>query len=222
MPRGLFISIEGIDGAGKSSHIQAMAKAFEEAGRTVLLTREPGGTDLAEKLRALLLHDAMDATSETLLAFAARRHHLLEKIIPALTAGTTVICDRFSDATFAYQGGGRGVNWAEIEKLERWVQTDVDNHFYEPDCTIFFDVPPSVAAQRLQSAREPDRFESEALDFFEKVVMGYERRIVQAPKRFVRVNSNQPIEQVFRQLMGQLVARGYLPASTALLNEVQA
>ena len=222
MQRGLFISIEGIDGAGKSSHIKAMAQAFEQAGHSVLLTREPGGTELAEKLRALLLHDAMDPVSETLLAFAARRDHLVQKIIPALRQGQTVICDRFTDATFAYQGGGRALPWQPIAQLEQWVQTDALGDFYEPDCTVFFDVPPAVAAQRLQDAREPDRFEAQALQFFEQVANAYAQRQAKAPARFVRINSNVPMEQVFQQLMDALVARGYLPPSTAQVREALA
>lgn len=222
MQRGLFISIEGIDGAGKSSHIKAMAQAFEQAGHTVVLTREPGGTALAEKIRTLLLHDAMDPVSETLLAFAARRDHLRQTIIPALSQGHTVICDRFTDATFAYQGGGRDLPWAPIAQLEQWVQTDGEGNFYEPDCTLFFDVPAAVAAQRLQGARAPDRFEAQAVQFFEQVARAYEQRQTDAPARFVRINSNVPMAQVFEQVLAALVARGYLPPSSAQACEATA
>lgn len=210
---GLFLSVEGIDGAGKSSHIEAMAQAFEAQGHTVLCTREPGGTPLGEKLRALLLHDEMDAVTEAMLAFAARRQHLLEKIVPALRAGHTVLCDRFTDATFAYQGQGRGLEWQRLAQMEQWAQT-IGDVFYTPDCTIWFDVPAETAAGRLKHAREPDRFEAEAGgSFFQRVAQGYARRAEAAPQRFVRINSNQPKDEVARQILAALALRGYLAAN---------
>ncbi|MGN1055193.1 MAG: dTMP kinase, partial [Comamonas sp.] len=166
---GLFISFEGIDGAGKSSHIAALAQAFRDAGRTVVLTREPGGTPLAEKLRDLLLHDAMDPLTEALIAFAARRDHLVNVIEPALQRGEVVVSDRFTDATFAYQGAGRGFDWEQLSVLERMAQR-MDHAsvqgLREPDLTIWFDLPAQVAAERLATARVPDRFEAQPQDFF--------------------------------------------------------
>ena len=152
-PSGLFITFEGIDGAGKSSHIDALAQAFRQAGRTVTLTREPGGTPLAEKLRQLLLHDAMDPLTEALVVFAARRDHLVQVIEPALARGEVVISDRFTDATFAYQGAGRGFDWQKLLVLERMAQTGCGldaSLMREPDLTIWFDLPAAVAAERKQ------------------------------------------------------------------------
>ena len=156
-----FISFEGIDGAGKSSHIEAVANALRELGRTVVLTREPGGTPLAEQLRVLFLHQPMDALTEALLVFAARRDHLVTIIEPALARGDTVLCDRYTDATFAYQGAGRGFDLAVLGQLEQWVQQG-----RQPDLTLWFDLPAAVAAARRAAAREPDRLESEAQAFF--------------------------------------------------------
>src|SRR3954462_1258939 len=156
--KGVFITFEGIDGAGKSSHVQALAEAFREQGRAVTLTREPGGTPLAEKLRALALNEPMDALTEALLMFAARRDHLLQVIEPALARGEVVLCDRFTDATFAYQGGGRGFDEAVLSRLERWVQAvpALPAGIRQPDLTIWFDLDPAIAAQRLAGARVPD------------------------------------------------------------------
>ena len=155
MTTGLFISFEGIDGAGKSSHIEGLAQAFRDQGRVVTLTREPGGTPLAEKLRALMLHDAMDPLTEALIAFAARRDHLVQVIEPALARGEVVISDRFTDATFAYQGAGRGFDWNQLSILERMAQTGTalqadltQNFMREPDMTLWFDLPAEVAAER--------------------------------------------------------------------------
>ena len=161
--QGLFITFEGIDGAGKSSHIDTLAQALRAAGRQVTLTREPGGTPLAEKLRAMLLHDAMDALTETLLVFAARRDHLRVVIEPALARGDVVLCDRFTDATFAYQGVGRGFDLQVLSYMERLAQTGIalePDLMRNPDLTLWFDVPPEVAAERLAAARTPDRFEA--------------------------------------------------------------
>ena len=166
-----FISFEGIDGAGKSSHIEALAEALRAAGHTVCLTREPGGTPLAESLRELFLHRPMDALTEALLVFAARRDHLVTVIEPALARGETVLCDRFTDATFAYQGAGRGFDLAVLSQLEQWVQQG-----RQPDLTLWFDVPPTVAAARRAAARDADRLEREAEDFFARVRGGYAAR----------------------------------------------
>ena len=151
---GLFISFEGIDGAGKSTHIEGLAAAFKDQGRQVTLTREPGGTPLAETLRELILHKPMDPLSEALLIFAARRDHLQKVIEPALARGDVVLCDRFTDATFAYQGGGRGFDLAVLSQLEQWVQGSADG-IRQPDLTIWFELDPCIAAERLAGARVP-------------------------------------------------------------------
>ena len=215
MSQGLFISFEGIDGAGKSSHIEALAQAFRDAGRTVTLTREPGGTPLAEKLRAMLLHDSMDPLTEALLAFAGRRDHLRCVIEPALARGEVVLCDRFTDATFAYQGAGRGFDLQVLGYLEKLVQTGLADDatlLRNPDVTIWFDVPPKVAAERLAAARTPDRFEAQPEAFFERVAGGYADRAAGDPKRFVRIDSSQDRESVARQVMAAMAARGLLKA----------
>ena len=210
---GIFITFEGIDGAGKSSHIAALAQAFRDAGRTVTLTREPGGTALAEKLRNLLLHDAMDPLTEALVAFAARRDHLVQVIEPALARGEVVVSDRFTDATFAYQGGGRGFDWEQLSMLERLVQTGLGSQadvMREPDLTIWFDLPADVAAERLTAARVPDRFEAQPQDFFAAVAAGYARRCAQAGTRFARIDAHQSREQVWQQVWEVLQARGWM------------
>ncbi|MFP5484186.1 MAG: dTMP kinase [Gammaproteobacteria bacterium] len=212
---GLFISFEGIDGAGKSSHIDALAAAFRAQGRNVVCTREPGGTPLAEKLRAMLLHDSMDALTEALLVFAGRRDHLRTVIEPALVRGDVVLCDRFTDATFAYQGGGRGFDWQALTLLERLAQTGLalqTDLMREPDLTLWFDLAPAVAAARLAGARSPDRFEALDQAFFERVAQGYARRAAEAPGRFARLDAAQEREQVWHQLQAVLVQRGWLAA----------
>lgn len=214
-PSGLFISFEGIDGAGKSTHIAALADAFRAQGRSVTLTREPGGTPLAEKLRALVLTDPMDPLCEALLMFAARRDHLRQVIEPALEAGAVVLCDRFTDATFAYQGHGRGFDLAVLTQLERWVQGREDGTLRQPDLTLWFDLPPRVAAERLADARSPDRFEALPLAFFERVAAGYAARAAQDPARFARIAADQPRDQVARDVAQALAARGWLPSSPA-------
>ena len=212
-PTGLFISFEGIDGAGKSSHMDALAAAFRAQGRNVVCTREPGGTPLAEKLRAMLLHDSMDALTEALLVFAGRRDHLRTVIEPALVRGDEVLCDRFTDATFAYQGGGRGFDWQSLSLLERLAQTGLalqPDLMREPDLTLWFDLAPAVAAARLAGARSPDRFEALDQAFFERVAQGYARRAAEAPGRFARLDAAQEREQVWHQLQAVLVQRGWL------------
>ncbi|QKV52908.1 dTMP kinase [Comamonas antarctica] len=213
---GLFISFEGIDGAGKSSHIKALADAFSAQGREVVLTREPGGTPLAEKLRALLLGDAMDPLTEALLAFAGRRDHLVQVIEPALARGDVVLCDRFTDATFAYQGAGRGFDRAPLAQLERLVQTGVapdPAQLREPDLTVWFDLPAEVAAERLSHARLPDRFEAQPLEFFRRVAQGYADRAGAAPQRFARIDANHARALVWQQLEAVFAQRGWLPAA---------
>jgi dTMP kinase len=195
-PRGRFITFEGIDGAGKSSHLEALAAWLRERGHAVQVTREPGGTALAEALRELVLHRPMDALCESLLVFAARRDHLVQSIEPALAAGTTVLCDRFTDATFAYQGGGRGFDLAVLMQLEAWVQQG-----RQPDLTLWFDLPPALAAQRRAAARAPDRFESEDLGFFERVQAGYAARAAQQPQRFARVDAALAPAAVWAQVV---------------------
>jgi len=203
MTRGLFISFEGIDGAGKSSHIEGLASLCRGLGRPVTLTREPGGTPLSEKLRALVLHESMDPLTEALLMFAARQEHIVQVIQPALDRGDVVLCDRFTDATFAYQGGGRGFDWQVLETLEKMVQKRTDAlapFLLEPDLTVWFDLPPAVAAERLVQARTPDKFEAQPLAFFEKVRLGYARRCAQNPLRFAQVNAHQSREAVWSEV----------------------
>ena len=209
-PRGLFISFEGIDGAGKSTHIGSLAEAWRAQGREVTLTREPGGTVLAEKLRELLLHEAMDPLCEALLMFAARRDHLQRVIEPALAQGQVVLCDRFSDATFAYQGHGRGFDLQVLATLERWVQHTDAAELRQPDLTLWFDVPPEVAAQRLAGARNPDKFEALPVDFFRRVAGGYAARLADQPQRFARIDAQQTLEQVWQQVLQACQTKGVL------------
>jgi dTMP kinase len=196
MTRGLFISFEGIDGAGKSTHIARVAELFRQAGSAVVLTREPGGTPVSEKLRELVLHDPMDPLTEALLMFAARREHLVQVIEPALARGDVVLCDRFTDATFAYQGGGRGFDWQVLGELERMVQALPDGSMRQPDLTVWFDLDPLIAAERLASARVPDKFESQPADFFAAVRAGYARRQAEMPNRFARIDAAQTMDAV--------------------------
>ena len=197
-----FITFEGIDGAGKSTHIETVAQRLRNSGSTVLCTREPGGTELAEKLRELVLHSPMDALTEALLVFAARRDHLNQVIVPALARGDTVLCDRFTDATFAYQGAGRGFDTEVLTQLEHWVHGDL-----QPDLTIWFDLPATMAAERRAAAREPDRFEQQAVAFFERVRSGYQARMNAAPQRIVRIDSSLAKDAVSKQIINALEAR---------------
>ncbi len=214
---GVFISFEGIDGAGKSTHIDALAGAFRAAGRTVVLTREPGGTPLAEKIRALVLHEPMGPLTEALLMFAARRDHIEQVIAPALARGEVVLCDRFTDATFAYQGGGRGFDWDSLSKLELLAQDRqapeanlAHKDLLQPNLTIWFDLPPAVAAERLAGARVPDRFESQPAAFFDAVRAGYARRAAEAPARFARIDASQPRDAVGADVRAAVQGRGWL------------
>lgn len=218
MTIGLFISFEGIDGAGKSTHIAGLAEAFAGQGRRVTLTREPGGTPLAEKLRAMVLGDAMDPLTESLLVFAARRDHLLTVIEPALARGDVVLCDRFTDATFAYQGGGRGFDLATLSTLERWVQSTpavASGTIRQPDLTLWFDLPAETAAARLADARAPDRFEAQPVEFFRRVSAGYAGRAAAEPQRFARIEADQPRHQVWQQITSTCVRRGWLSIMVA-------
>ena len=208
-----FISVEGIDGAGKSSHIDAMAAALRAAGRVVCVTREPGGTPLAEQLRALVLHTPMDALTESLLIFAARRDHIAQVIQPALARGEVVLCDRFTDATFAYQGGGHGFDLDVLGTLENWVQSSEGQDgvaLLQPALTLWFDLPAQVAAQRLTGARVPDKFEAQPQAFFEKVIAGYARRAALEPQRFARIHADQPPQAVRAEVLAALRTHGLL------------
>ena len=222
---GLFISFEGIDGAGKSTHLAGLANAFVAEGRNVTQTREPGGTLLAEKLRALVLDEAMDPLTEVLLIFAARRDHLVRIIAPALLRGDVVLCDRFTDATFAYQGAGRGFDLKVLGMLEQWVQSDEGllgdptgnqpmkpevETVIEPHLTVWFDLPPEQAALRLAGARLPDRFEAQPLDFFRRVRSGYAERLQGHPERFVRIDAAQGREAVWQAVQQVFVEKGWL------------
>lgn len=207
----LFISFEGIDGAGKSTHIAALAAALRAEGRVVTLTREPGGTALAEQLRTLVLNTPMDPMTEALLVFAARRDHIVQVIGPALARGEVVLCDRFTDATFAYQGGGRGFDWNVLQTLEQWVQGQDPAPLLQPALTIWFDLPPAVAAARLVSARVPDKFEAQPQSFFEQVAAGYARRFDAEPARFARIPADQTPAQVWADVLAAVRHKGWLP-----------
>lgn len=193
--RGKFITLEGMDGAGKSTHITAIKHLLEQRGHEVVLTREPGGTELGEALRELLLHRSMHAETETLLMFAARREHIAQVIAPALARGAYVISDRFTDATFAYQCGGRGVAGRKIQLLESWVQDDL-----QPDLTLLFDVPVVVSLQRLQAARNPDKFEREGQVFFTRIREAYLERARQDAQRFRIIDAGQPLDVVNKKV----------------------
>lgn len=205
MRTGRFVTFEGIDGAGKSSHIEALAAWLRERGHEVVLTREPGGTPLAERLRELVLHAPMDALTEALLVFAARRDHLVEQIEPALARGAVVLCDRFTDASFAYQGGGRGFDLGVLAQLETWVQQG-----RQPDLTLWFDLAPAVAAERRGAVRAPDRFETQDLAFFERVAAGYAQRQAAQPARFARLDAGASREAVWAQIEAAVLTRAWL------------
>lgn len=195
--RGKFITFEGIDGAGKTTHIAWFAELLRSRGFEVALTREPGGTRLGERLRELILDrsEKLHAETETLLVFAARCEHLDKVIRPALSRGCWVICDRFTDATYAYQAGGSGVPWERVALLEGWVHADV-----QPDATILLDLPPAVGRERSRSARSPDRFEREAPEFYERVRAGYLRRAREDPGRIRVVDAGADISTVRKKL----------------------
>jgi len=189
--RGKFITLEGMDGAGKSTHIPDIIKLLEKKDVEVVSTREPGGTALGEQLRTLLLKEPMHPETETLLMFAARREHIAQIIEPALARGAWVLSDRFTDATYAYQCGGRGVLANKVIDLEAWVQGGL-----QPDLTLLFDVPVEVSVARLASARTPDKFERESEEFFTKIRNAYLNRANNNPNRFCIINSNQALDDV--------------------------
>ena len=210
---GLFITFEGIDGAGKSTHIQAFS---EELGKKypqheIVLTREPGGTALGEKLREILLHHSMHLETEALLMFAARREHLATVIEPALAAGKIVISDRFTDASFAYQGGGRGLDLAKLYELEVWVQMRLSQdgagkrYVLQPDLTFLFDLPSKTAESRRSAARGPDKFEQLNTDFFEKVRLEYLRRAKDDAARFLLIDASQSKDAIWNILQEYIV-----------------
>jgi dTMP kinase len=204
MERGRFITIEGIDGAGKTTHLEALVARLRARRAAVLATREPGGTVLAESLRGLLLNQPMDPLCEALLVFAARRDHLQQLIEPALARGEWVVCDRFTDATFAYQGGGRGFDTTVLTQLEHWVHGGL-----QPDLTLWFDLPPTTAAERRGAVRVPDRFEQQDLEFFERVRAAYAERCAQGGERVVRIDASPAPGVVWQQVAAALDARGW-------------
>ena len=189
--QGKFITLEGMDGAGKSTHIPNIIALLESRGIEVVSTREPGGTPLGEQLRELLLHVGMHPETETLLMFAARREHIANVIEPALKRGAYVLSDRFTDATYAYQCGAKGVAVEKIKQLETWVQGSL-----QPDLTLLFDVPVEISIKRLSAAREPDKFERENAQFFEKLRQVYLTRAQENPARFRVINANQALGKV--------------------------
>ena len=201
--RAKFITLEGMDGAGKSTHIPAIIALLEARGVEVVVTREPGGTALGESLRELLLHQSMHAETETLLMFAARCEHIAQVIAPALARGAYVLSDRFTDATFAYQCGGRGVQADKVRVLEQWVQGDL-----QPDATLLFDVPVEVSMQRLAGARSPDKFERENSDFFTRIRNAYLQRAHENPQRFHIIDANRSlslIENSIKKSLEQII-----------------
>lgn len=196
MARGKFISFEGIDGAGKSTQHAWMIEFLRQEGRTVVATREPGGTPLGEKLRGLLLNEPMHLETEALLMFAARREHLVQVIEPALARGDWVLCDRFVDASFAYQGGGRGLAWEKLEALSAWTLGAL-----RPDLTLIFDVPVALAQERLRTgAMAPDRFEREQAGFFERVRSAYHRLANENPQRIRLIDAARPPDVINKEL----------------------
>lgn len=188
---GKFITLEGMDGAGKSTHIPNIIALLQAQGHEVVSTREPGGTPLGERLRDLLLHETMHVETETLLMFAARREHIANVIAPALSRGAYVLSDRFTDATYAYQHGAKGIDSKKIEALEKWVHKDL-----QPNITLLFDVPVEVSMQRLANARQPDKFERESHEFFHKIRQAYLLRAELNPSRYRVIDANQPLEVV--------------------------
>jgi dTMP kinase len=190
-----FITLEGMDGAGKSTHIPTIIEALKARGLEVVSTREPGGTALGERLRELLLHETMHPETETLLMFAARREHIANVIAPALARGACVLSDRFTDATYAYQCGAKGVLASKIELLEQWVHGDL-----QPDLTLLFDVPVDVSLQRLSTARAPDKFERESADFFTRIRNAYLQRARENPTRFRVIDANRPLDEVYKSV----------------------
>ena len=191
-PRGRFITLEGVDGAGKSSHLGTVRELLEVHGKVVRMTREPGGTEIGERLRELLLHHSMTLATETLLIFAARAEHIAQVIVPALAAGQWVVCDRFTDSTYAYQGAARGLGVVPVAQLERWVQGEL-----QPDVTLLFDLPVEVSlARRKQASLELDRFEKEDGELFQRVRTEYQARARHDPGRMHVIDANQTPNEV--------------------------
>jgi dTMP kinase len=188
---GKFITLEGMDGAGKSTHIPHIIALLQAQGHEVVSTREPGGTDLGERLRELVLHETMHVETETLLMFAARKEHIECVIKPALARGAYVLSDRFTDATYAYQSGAKGLTASKIEALEQWVQGE-----FQPDLTLLFDVPVEVSVERLRAARSPDKFERENAAFFSRIRLAYLQRASANPNRFRIIDANKPLDEV--------------------------
>ena len=203
MTRGKFITFEGIDGAGKTTQIQVLQRFLTDRGIEVVRTREPGGTPLGEKIRALLLNDDMNLMAETLLFFAARSQHITDVIVPALQRGAWVLSDRFTDATYAYQVGGKGFEAQKVLALEAMVQEG-----FGPDKTVVFDLDPAIAAKRLATTREPDRFEKENRDFFTRVRNAYLDRAQADPKRFLTLDASLAPEAITQELLSE--AQGWL------------
>src|SRR5690625_4233527 len=199
--QGLFLTLEGVDGAGKSTHIPFMKQVLQDHNIPVLVTREPGGTPLGESLRELLLQQPMRLKTECLLMFAARNEHLETRILPALKKGQWVLCDRFTDATYAYQGAGRALGEKNIKLLEQWVHGN-----FKPDRTWLFDVPLELARKRLTQTRVLDRFEKEDIEFFLRTQQGYYNRVHQDPERFIMVNATRSIESIQKQLEADIVS----------------
>lgn len=199
MNRGKFITLEGMDGAGKTTHLEWLRGRLEARGVTLTVTREPGGTALGEALRALLLdnHEPRHPDTEALLMFAARREHLAQVIVPALEVGRWVLCDRFTDATYAYQAGGSGMDWARVAALERWVQGAL-----QPDLTLYFDLDPEIGRTRARQVREPDRFEREKQAFYERVRAAYLRRAAEQPLRIRVIDAARTIADIQAELEG--------------------
>lgn len=203
--RGKFITLEGIDGAGKSTHHAWLVDYLRKQGREVVATREPGGTELGEKLRTLLLSEPMHLETEALLMFAARREHLAKLILPALEAGKWVVSDRFTDASFAYQGGGRGLSPEKLMALENWVQEG-----FQPDLTLIFDLPTELACARLAgTGNAPDRFEKETCDFFDRVREAYLARAARYPQRILVIDADKPVAEIQKELENILLTQGY-------------
>lgn len=198
MTRGRFITLEGMDGAGKTTHLEWLRERLGAAGIALTVTREPGGTPLGEQLRELMLHvsdGARQPDTEALLMFAARNEHIARVILPALEAGRWVLCDRFTDATYAYQSGGSGMPWARIAELERWVQRDL-----QPDLTLYFDIEPDLGRARSRAVRAPDRFEREQTAFFERVRAAYLRRAAEHPKRIRVIDASGSLTDIQKEL----------------------
>lgn len=193
MSQGRFITLEGMDGAGKTTHLEWLRGRLEAQGIPLTVTREPGGTALGEALRGMLLdsHELRQPETEALLMFAARSEHIARVIAPALAAGRWVLCDRFTDATYAYQAGGSGMAWSRIAELERWVQGEL-----QPDLTLYFDLEPEVGRARARQAREPDRFEREQLAFYERVRAAYLRRAQEHPRRMRIIDAARTVPEI--------------------------